>query len=208
MKIPRLLAAISLAAATSLLASTGVNAVENAPDNEPGSTTEVVDLGGGVLEIEPAEPGSQDMIDAQAEVGTIAPKFAAPRSASGIGYVSAFTISAQGIPVPIPAGGLFHSIVGTKLFIDSESASFSSSRSLISPWTVSLCDVKINWQTRNSEGVILKTYPGATKVGCFKNFVPSRTDYTDRNLKNGQRQCAVLYVGGKIRGDQCHRIEG
>lgn len=186
------------------------------PANASTETDEVVDLGGQTVElgmagvIEGGHVQSEDPTRYDYVPETSNDDEMQASNAIGVQAIPAFTIGtgAGGVSVsiPVPAGYLGHDIFGTKLKVTKEVGTYFRFASAPSPWNISLCDVRMDFQNRSSAGAIHRTYPGTTKWGCFKNWFPQRTDNTPRTLKAG-KQCARLYVGGAFRGEQCHTIK-
>lgn len=127
-----------------------------------------------------------------------------PRSAAGWGVIGSYNLDVYGVSVVIPGGFLYHKITGEGKSVTYESGTYYSQRNVTAPWTITLCNIRIDWQNRNNDR-IYTTSIGNTRTGCFKEAWPARYDYSSRTLKTGQ-QCARIWVGGKFRGEQCHWI--
>jgi hypothetical protein len=127
-----------------------------------------------------------------------------PMSALGVGYISVFKYSWNGLTIPVPSGYLIHQINGSGLSIPSEWAVYSPSTGVGGIWGVNICNWRIDFQNRSSSnnGIIL-TRVGATHAGCSLTGV-SRT-LSNFTVKQG-KECARLYVNGTYRGEQCHAV--
>lgn len=128
-----------------------------------------------------------------------------PMSADGVQYISAFRYTIKGVSIPVPSGYLIHSIRGSGLRANSETATYSPAPSAVGAiWGSNICNWRIDFQNRRaSNNSIATTWPGETNSGCTTKL-PSRTA---RNIGFVRGvQCARLFVNGVFRGEQCHSV--
>lgn len=125
-------------------------------------------------------------------------------SAFGCQYIGGFGFTYEGFELTAPQGYLCHDIDGSGKFIDREAASYGPFPTIYSLLKSHLCNWRIDFVYRNTQGTEYRRDSGATHTNC--SFDISRTVTKDKTLRYYGTACAQLYVNGVLRGKQCHNI--
>lgn len=180
--------ALTIALAAGLPAS-----AKPSPQPDPTAFTDSAVIYGG--KTQSTDPTRYDYVAPVADDGPTV----TPQSATGIGWISAFSYSWNGLTIPVPATYLQHTINGSGLRIDSEYADYLYG----SPFGLKVCNYRTSFQNRYGD-TIYSTRWAPLHTGCsYVTFSQSiRGPFT---VKTGV-QCARYYVNGTFRGEQCHSV--
>lgn len=125
-----------------------------------------------------------------------------PSFATGQTWISAFTYTWNGIPVPVPRGYFSHTIWGSGLTITKEEARYSAASTGSS--FLPICNWRIDWQSR-SGGTVFSTSQGVLHGCNYLSLGVSRVTASTRVARQSS-MCARLYIALTFRGEQCHSI--
>jgi hypothetical protein len=159
------------------------------------------------LSTAPARPRRSALFTGAAGLALFAGTGTAFATAYGFDKIDGFCypIDAKGIELCIPAATIAHGIEGDDRTIVSESAEVSD---ILGAGTGGgqWCNWHIDWNYYDDNGLLYYVDSGPMHNTCDGWSAVSRVDQRARTLPYYGAACAAFYVGGEMRGRQCHHI--
>lgn len=183
---------LTAALSVMLVGMAGVRAqAEQTPANDAtASTTKSLVLGGTTQSVDPTR---YDYVAPGGAGGGIR-----PMSATGYGWVPAFTYSWNGLQIPVPSGYILHVLKGSGLTVNVDAAQYEPNI-----LGIQICNYRFAFQNRYGK-TIYATRWAPLHAGCTYGYF-SQGVVGPFTVRTGV-DCARLYVNGIYRGEQCHNV--